>query len=614
MGKASNKGSSKPLLTGITNNNNKIKTLRLLSRGIVVSMSSALVFFVTGVYPNNLLATEVRVQHCKDNRYEARQYRKAQKKQQRQQKKHRLKERQHRTPVKQKFKTPNKHTPVKVKAPIVVQKVNKPQVKNSNSKKTVVKLDDNTKLKIKQKGDKTKLIIVKKKPKSDRYTDHDKHRPNKTVIHFDESGLIGYRTNKNSKVILDQPIPKNGFVKKLESKFGNLEKVRIKEKPNKLRVVGVFQHRHNVPQNDVPQYGPQQPKRPNTKPITAEPIQSPVSTKPQVTPGAEYTLDISDNVQQQPIVIQPTVQPKATGSSDTPSVSQQVVNQPSTPFTEPVIQTTSTNVPSITAANISVSSEVAPTSVATSNNVQPRSQATGPNLIVQSSNSINPQQNTIQVSISQPIVGRSNPEQPINSLNLGGTSSLPQTQQPTAEPIFNARIAQEGESLEDKTSDGQKMPYHQVAYVDVNSLSETNHLFGSIGRGISMNIGQCEQIEGCTTQLDSQQLGQLKLGLEAKVSKLQQQLSATDSEKKRTRIARTLAHVSKKLERVIQLQNVAIAYAQIVPEAKTSKPENSPSTYNPVGESRLLADNKKFDITDLDTSIFEDLSEEISDD
>ena len=217
-----------------------------------------------------------------------------------------------------------------------------------------------------------------------------------------------------------------------------------------------------------------------------------------------------------------------------------------------------------------------------------------------------PEVNT--VSIQQPIVGRGSQSQPVSSLNLGTQ------QQPKFK--FNARRGQTNEELESSEtgSAGHTVSYQKVAYLDVHSMSEKHNLFGKIGTGIGLSIGQCEEIEGCMPNLDKQQLNKLKTDLNDQKAKLELMIQNQEGDFTKTQSA--LVAVNYKLDTINKYQQqlsefeLAEKQNQMAME-QLSRPEPIP----PINESPAKqTGHARYNPADFDTSIFEDFDQLIADD
>ena len=405
-----------------------------------------------------------------------------------------------------------------------LQKQKRVQTKGNT---TVIKLNKNTKVKIKPQGDTTKVVVVKKKNNNsthshtstieqitdlvsnggdsktirktvdsitpDKYPRHAKTGP-KTVIKFDEHGLIGYKM-KNQQATLKQPLEKSSLVNNLESKYGELDKVKVKNNARKTRVVAVFK----APVNQHPAVTPATPAVTPSVPVTTP--QAPVVSHPADVPLPPTTPSAPSVVAEPiatPVVVNtpvppssPIIEPVLPVTEPAPSTpGTPVVNAPSTPTTTPV-----TNIPATPVnAPVTVPTPNIPTTVAQQPVIQP-APPVAQNPVVEPP--------VITASINQRIEGTptgSEVSQPLSVLNLGGSSSPANPQAAAPGLQFNARVADNADNLADEAGQESSlgdMPVHRISYLDTSGYRQQSSLFSTTGTGISLRASQCEELDGC---------------------------------------------------------------------------------------------------------------------
>ncbi len=491
----------------------------------------------------------------------------------------------------------------------------------------IFKFEDGSKLVVNTKKNKVKIV---NKTRNIPNKTNNSAKPNnikipktktKAVLKFDESGLIGYKIG-NKKTKLNKPIPKNGFIKKIESKVdGTLKKIKITHTPKQTKVVSVFKIK---------------PKH-EAKPVT---VQKP-NNEPHIEHEKPEHNSQIDNIPHEIVTNEPIietdslvhdekniVEDKISNKIDEPAKKSEVLKAPAEQ-----VANTEQKVPELldTSDQTSTSSQQQPvekvlppvlTVKVVPNPINAPAKLASAEKPVSGDSQFNTPTNTQVVSITQPIIGE--PETEIVSLNLGEPNNPfdqapPQQQGEFPQPLFNARIADTTEEIsETETSGSQSMPVNKIAYVDVNAYSKKNtNMFGTIGTGIGMKLGQCEEMDGCAPSLDETSLEEIEQKLHAELEQLAQlEVKKSSSHIKRKKQALLFkVNALKQHKEQLNLFKSQELENQVAMD-KLSKPDVIPESEFPLRQSDNSSTNESIaiDMSQFDTSIFEDYQQEIADD
>lgn len=224
-------------------------------------------------------------------------------------------------------------------------------------------------------------------------------------------------------------------------------------------------------------------------------------------------------------------------------------------------------------------------------------------------------------AISQPIIGQDNNlTVPTTSLNLGGLGATPPSSpQLPQQPLFNARLADPTEITDADSSGTQTVRVTKIAYVDVAAVSTRNtNMFGTIGNGIGMKLGQCEEMDGCAPNLDKNSIDELEQKLLSDLEVLEEleaKKSSSHIKRKKQALLYKVSALKQHKEQLKLLESQEIQNQVAMEEL--SKPDVIPSSEFPLRQSVAsspVVEAVDFDVSQFDTSIFEDFQTEIADD
>ena len=116
---------------------------------------------------------------------------------------------------------------------------------------------------------------------------------------------------------------------------------------------------------------------------------------------------------------------------------------------------------------------------------------------------------TVTASITQQIIGKpdgSTANQPQNVLNLGGSQPQQSNSAPAAAPapLFNARIADNSETIDTEATSETSLgdiPVRQLSYLDTSGFRDQSDLVSTVGTGISLGDGQCDDPDTCNSKV-----------------------------------------------------------------------------------------------------------------